>query len=123
MVRRLEDPKAAGDGEGRSLRLLVAHRPDVIYTLSPSSRIDLIVAGHTHGGQVVVPGFGPLITLSRIPRAIAAGGLHAMDGNRIYISRGAGSEQGQAPRLRVFCPPEVSILEIGGAPATGGGSR
>lgn len=89
-------------------------RPDAIYDLKPSSRIDLVVAGHTHGGQVVVPGFGPLITLSHVPRHIAAGGLHEMDGNRIYVSRGAGSEQGQAPRLRLFCPPEVSILEVGG---------
>jgi hypothetical protein len=108
VVARLEDVEA------RSLRILVAHRPDVIFDLQPSSRIDLVVAGHTHGGQVVVPGFGPLITLSHVPRGVAAGGLHAMDGNRIYVSRGAGSEQGQAPRLRLFCPPEVSILEVGG---------
>jgi hypothetical protein len=107
VVARLEDADA------RSLRILVAHRPDAIFDLQPSSRIDLVVAGHTHGGQVVVPGFGPLITLSHVPRKVAAGGLHAMDGNRIYVSRGAGCEQGQAPRLRLFCPPEVSILEVG----------
>jgi hypothetical protein len=110
VVARLE---GAGDSEARSLRILVAHRPDVIFDLQPSSRIDLMVAGHTHGGQVVVPGFGPLITLSHVPRDVAAGGLHAMNGNRIYVSRGAGCEQGQAPRLRLFCPPEVSILEVG----------
>ncbi len=108
VVARLGDP---GD---RSLHILVAHRPDVIFDLKPSSRIDLVVAGHTHGGQVVVPGFGPLITLSDVPREVAAGGLHTMDGNRIYVSRGAGCEQGQSPRLRLFCPPEVSILEVGG---------
>ncbi len=102
--------------EARALRILVAHRPDVIFDVPPSSRIDLTVAGHTHGGQVVVPGFGPLVTLSHVPRAMAAGGLHEMNGNRIYVSRGAGSEQGQAPRLRFFCPPEVSILELGGTP-------
>ena len=88
----------------------------MIFDVPPSSRIDLVVAGHTHGGQVVVPGFGPIITLSGVPRAVAAGGLHEMNGNRIYVSRGAGSEQGQAPRIRLFCPPEVSILELVGAP-------
>ena len=88
----------------------------MIFDLKPSSRINLVVAGHTHGGQVVVPGFGPPITLSGVPRAVAAGGLHAMNGNRIYVSRGAGCEQGQAPRIRLFCPPEVSILEVGGTP-------
>jgi hypothetical protein len=113
VVRALEDPDAPQSRlDFRSLRILVAHRPDVIDDLEPSSRIDLVVAGHTHGGQVVVPGFGPIITLSHVPRAVAAGGLHAMNGNRIYVSRGAGSEQGQAPRIRMFCPPEVSILEV-----------
>jgi hypothetical protein len=113
VVARLGKEEAPGDAEARSLRILVAHRPDVIFDLQPSSRIDLVVAGHTHGGQVVVPGFGPLITLSHVPRSVDAGGLHGMDGNRIYVSRGAGCEQGQSPRLRLFCPPEVSILEVG----------
>jgi predicted MPP superfamily phosphohydrolase len=95
------------------IRILVAHRPDVIFNLSPSSRIDLTVAGHTHGGQVVVPGFGPLITLSNVPRQVAAGGLHTLNGNKIYVSRGVGCERGQAPRLRFFCPPEITLIEVG----------
>lgn len=115
-ARRVVDALDHGPGSKEEVRILLAHRPDVIYDLGPSSRIDLTVAGHTHGGQVVVPGFGPLITLSHVPRAVAAGGLHTTDGHRIYVSRGAGSEQGQAPRIRLFCPPEVSILEIGPTP-------
>ncbi len=98
------------------VRIVLGHRPDVVETLRPSSRVDLVVSGHTHGGQIVVPGFGPLMTLSDVPRRVAAGGLHRLDGNRIYVSRGVGCERGQAPRIRFLCPPELSILTIGGPP-------
>jgi predicted MPP superfamily phosphohydrolase len=106
-VRTLEEEPGSDD-----LRILVAHRPDVILGMRPSSRVDLVVAGHTHGGQIVIPGFGPPMTLSRVPRTVAAGGLHTLDGNRIYVSRGVGCERGQAPRIRFFCPPEISLLEL-----------
>jgi predicted MPP superfamily phosphohydrolase len=108
-LERIES--APGDDD---VRIVVAHRPDVIAALSAHSRVDLIVAGHTHGGQVQVPGFGPPITLSEVPRAIAAGGLHAADEKQIYVSRGIGWEHGQAPRVRFLCPPEVSLLTLGG---------
>lgn len=99
------------------LRILLAHRPDVAFELSQDSRIDLIVAGHTHGGQVCFPFVGPLITLSDVPREVAAGGLHEMSGNQIYVSRGVGHERGQAPRIRFLCPPEFSILTVLNRPA------
>ena len=120
VVRELET--MPGNGE---FRILLAHRPDVVHEMQPDSRIDLVVAGHTHGGQVVVPFFGPPITLSRLPRRIAAGGLHVFDGNRIYISRGLGCERGQAPRVRFLCPPEISLLTLMDARLSGasGGFR
>jgi predicted MPP superfamily phosphohydrolase len=52
--------------------------------------------------------------LTHVPRAVAAGGLHVLDGNRIYVSRGVGCERGPAPRIRLFCPPEVSLLTLRG---------
>ena len=80
--------------------------------LLPQSRIDLVVSGHTHGGQIVVPFFGPIMTLSHVPRSVAAGGLHQIDGNYIYVSRGVGCERMQAPRIRFLCPPEISLLTL-----------
>lgn len=99
-----------GDGD---VRLLLVHRPDAVTLLAPGSRVDLLVAGHTHGGQIRLPVLGPLETASALPDAVAAGGLHRLDGRRLYVSRGIGVERGYAPKVRLGAPPEVSLLEIG----------
>jgi predicted MPP superfamily phosphohydrolase len=103
----------SAEGED-DVRIVVAHRPDVIAALTAGARVDLTICGHTHGGQVRLPLVGPPITLSDVPRAIAAGGYHELGGQRIYVSRGIGWEHGQAPRVRFLCPPEVSLLTLGG---------
>jgi predicted MPP superfamily phosphohydrolase len=100
------------DPDPGDLRILLAHRPDAVLELGPRSRVDLVVAGHTHGGQVQLPWFGPPITLSHVPRAVAAGGLHDVKANAIYVSRGIGWEHGHAPRVRFLCTPEVSLLTL-----------
>ncbi len=96
----------------RDVRILLAHRPDSVFLLRPRSRVDLVVAGHTHGGQVQVPLYGPPTIASRVPREVGAGGLHTLEGRRVYVSRGVGVERGQAPRLRLGAPPEVSIVTL-----------
>jgi predicted MPP superfamily phosphohydrolase len=80
--------------------------------LVSGTRVDLVLAGQTHGGQVQVPLVGPLTTASGVPREVAAGGLHRLDGTRIYVSRGVGVERGQAPRLRLGAVPEVSLITL-----------
>ena len=94
------------------LRILLSHRPDIALELTADSPIDMVIAGHTHGGQVQIPGFGPLITATRVPRAVAAGGLHDLNGRPIYVSRGIGMERGQAPPIRLFCRPELTVLTL-----------
>ena len=100
--------------EDGAVRILLAHRPDTVLALPDGSRVDLTVAGHTHGGQVVLPGFGPLVTLSEVPRAVARGGLHLLRGNRIYVSTGVGLERGQAPQVRLFARPSIGVLDLTG---------
>lgn len=105
-ARRFEQLPGESD-----VRILVAHRPAVVYGLTPHTRVDLLAAGHTHGGQVQLPLIGPL-TGSGVPRAVAAGGLHALGGRTLYVSRGVGVERGQAPRLRLGAPPEIPIVTL-----------
>lgn len=96
------------------VRILMSHVPDGVFAARPEHAIDLIIAGHTHGGQVALPGFGPFLTFSAVPRAVAGGGLHAVNGQPIYVSRGLGVERGAAPPLRLFCRPELTVLTLRG---------
>jgi predicted MPP superfamily phosphohydrolase len=94
-----------------ALTILLAHRPGVVYDLSAAD-VDLIVAGHTHGGQISVPLFGPPVTLSSVPRSVAAGGLGVVDNYPIYVSTGVGLERGTAPQVRLGVRPSVGIIEV-----------
>lgn len=106
-IAALEKAPGADD-----IRIVLAHRPSAVLELPNDSRIDLVVAGHTHGGQVRLPWLGPPIDLSPLPSSITGGGLHELDGRRVYVSRGVGMERGQAPRLRFNCPPEITLLTL-----------
>jgi predicted MPP superfamily phosphohydrolase len=94
------------------LRILLAHRPDVVLGLPPDADIDLTVAGHTHGGQISIPFFGPPVTFTKVPRSVAAGGLHEVAGNRIFVSTGVGIERIYAPQVRLFTRPMVAVAVL-----------
>ena len=107
VVAELESAPGADD-----IRILLAHRPDPVLARATPSRIDLQVSGHTHGGQVAVPCVGPIMTLTAVPRHVAAGGLHDLDGNAIYVGRGVGLERGQAPQVRFGVRPDIGVLTL-----------
>lgn len=99
-----------------SARIVFGHSPDFVLSLAGDPRVDLALAGHTHGGQVVIPLFGPPMTLSRVPRRVGAGGLHELGSFPVHVSRGVGLERGSAPQIRFLCPPEICVLRLGYAP-------
>lgn len=74
---------------------------------------DLLVAGHTHGGQVRLPLIGPLLTFSQIPRSWAEGATQVDADTTLVVSRGVGMERLDAPRLRFRCRPQVVIVDVG----------
>jgi predicted MPP superfamily phosphohydrolase len=73
---------------------------------------DLLVAGHTHGGQVRLPGLGPIVTLSAVPRKWATGMTDLGTEKKLVVSRGIGMERASAPRLRFLCRPELVIIDV-----------
>jgi predicted MPP superfamily phosphohydrolase len=106
----LDRLEPADDG---TISILVAHRPDWVLVADPAT-IDLVVAGHTHGGQVQLPWIGPLVTHSAVPRHVAAGGLHEVRGIPTYVSTGVGHQQQGAPQVRFLARPSVGIIELTG---------
>lgn len=99
------------ESEGADVRILLSHHPDALL-LARSAPVQLHLAGHTHGGQVCLPWFGPLVTLSRVSRAVAAGGLHRVGNLQVLVSRGLGWEGHIAPRVRLFCRPHLLLVEL-----------
>jgi uncharacterized protein len=98
--------------------LWLYHYPDAVYALQQMP-VDLLLSGHTHGGQVCLPWFGPILTLSSVPRHVGAGGLHKIGTVWTLVNRGLGWEGAVAPRVRLFCRPQIILLEIVPAPVPG----
>ena len=91
--------------------LFLYHTPDEILEAAETGRVDLYCAGHTHGGQVALPLYGALITLSKFGKKYESG-LHREGGTWLYVTRGVGMEGGTAPRVRFFARPEVTVIEL-----------
>ena len=95
---------------GRVLRgasgttLLLAHDPRRL-TEAAALNVPAVLSGHTHGGQVVLPGVG-MIVKNRFP---VVAGLGRRGGTTIFVSRGIGTVY--VP-MRINCPPEVALITL-----------
>ncbi|MCY6381239.1 metallophosphoesterase [Hoeflea prorocentri] len=87
--------------------ILLAHEPDVFPQVS--SRFDLTLSGHTHGGQVRLPVFGSPIVPSRYGQRYAYGHIEE-DGRQIIVSGGLGVS---VLPVRFGMPPEITVIEAG----------
>ena len=93
------------EAAGNATRILLSHNPDTKEFLK-FHPWDLMLCGHTHGGQVVLPLIGAPWTPVRDKRFIA--GLYSWDHRWIHITRGVGNMHG----ARFNCPPEVSLVTL-----------
>lgn len=110
------DRALAGIGEG-GVRIMLAHSPDIFQKLD--DRVDLVLAGHTHGGQIRLPFVGALWLHCRYRLGISDGyvspdELSRRTGRRIsrmrgYVSRGIGNS---GPHARFLCQPEITIINL-----------
>lgn len=85
--------------------LLIAHNPDFLYQVPPT--VGLTLCGHTHGGQIVLPGYGPISTSSEYKNKFAGGWVD--DPVKAFISRGLGVA---SVPLRYRCDAEIVIHEL-----------
>ena len=106
---RRDDITVAYERRREGFRLAIVHSPDAAPALAGLG-YDLILSGHTHGGQLRVPGFGALVTNTKhLPRRMARG-VHRFNGAWLHVSAGLGTS-GYSP-VRFACRPEVCLLEL-----------
>ncbi|MGZ5862753.1 MAG: metallophosphoesterase, partial [Methyloceanibacter sp.] len=99
--------KAASAIPDDAFSILISHTPE-IYRQAAHAGFNLLLAGHTHGGQICLPGGIPITLDSVLPRSMGAGAWkHA---NMIgYTSVGAGSS---VVPVRFNCPPEITLHHL-----------
>jgi predicted MPP superfamily phosphohydrolase len=77
-----------------------------------NNNVDLYLCGHTHGGQVALPFYGALITLSHTGKKYESG-MYIVNNMKLYVNRGIGMEPLPAPQVRFLARPEISVFDIG----------
>jgi hypothetical protein len=105
---RTADPALACQGAPPDVpRLLLAHSPEA-YKEAAGCGVNLYLCGHTHGGQVCLPGGVPIMKNARAPRKLCAGAWR-WRGMAGYTTRGAGAGM---MTLRLNCPAEAALLTL-----------
>ena len=105
---RLHNIEKAGDTiPPGAFAILLSHSPE-LYRRAAHAGFDLMLSGHTHGGQICLPGGIPLTLSARLPRRFGAGawrwrGMHG------YTSAGAGT---CVLPVRLNCPPEIALHHL-----------
>jgi len=94
--------------EKDGLKILLAHSPDII-DKAAKQKIDLVLVGHTHGGQVNIPVLGRLIQfLSEYGKKYTKG-LFEINSTYLYVNRGIGTS---VFPIRFNCQPEITLIEL-----------
>jgi len=89
------------------LNVVLSHTPDNVYRLAEQGA-SLVFAGHTHGGQIRLPGVGSIVVPSRNGRMFDEGHFR-VDGVDLFVSSGVGADD---PPLRVYCQPEIFVVDL-----------
>ncbi len=98
---------ALGDAGDRDAVLLLSHNPDFVETIR-DRRVGLVLSGHTHGGQIVVPGLGA----PRVPSKYGQKYLQGLVQGpccQVFVTRGDGTV---TPPVRFLCRPEIVLIRL-----------
>jgi predicted MPP superfamily phosphohydrolase len=114
-IAGLGDPWTGQDNLGAALAdvpdgapvVLLSHSPDIIESAA-ERRIPVVLSGHLHGGQVVIPFAGPVVGMSKFGTRFASGHFR-VGSTHLVVSRGLGEE---AIPARLFCAPEIVLVTL-----------
>lgn len=99
--------KANANVPANAVKILLSHTPET-YAEAADAGFDYIICGHTHGGQICLPGGIPVILNAKCSKRFCAGSWH-YKGMQGYTSRATGAS---ALPVRFFCPPEITVHEL-----------
>lgn len=100
-------PELSAALDRSELNVVLSHTPDNVYRLAEQGA-SLVFAGHTHGGQIRLPGIGSIVVPSRNGRMFDEGHFR-VDGADLFVSAGVGADD---PPLRVYCQPEIFVVDL-----------
>lgn len=101
------DPQKTLQGiESTVYSILLSHQPDLVDTIQNYS-VDLQLSGHSHGGQIQLPFYGPIFTPIGATKYIE--GLYQVGSTELYVNRGIGTTR---MPFRFLCPPELTIFTL-----------
>jgi uncharacterized protein len=114
-VAGVDDPVTRRDDVGSTMAavppdagcVLLAHSPEIVMRLG-GHKPSLVLAGHTHGGQVRLPVIGPVVNVTSLPRRLTMG-YHVYQDVPLFVSRGIGYSGFD---IRFLCRPQVALLEL-----------
>ncbi|MGF1679245.1 MAG: metallophosphoesterase [Candidatus Methylacidiphilales bacterium] len=109
LYRTHDTARAAANIPRNAFSIFLSHAPEA-YDEAARAGFDFFLCGHTHGGQICLPGGIPIITHCRAPRWCARGSW-TWKGMRGYTTTGTG---GCGAALRLNCPPEIVLHELRG---------
>lgn len=107
MEDRQDLPSALGDARSDDVTVLLSHEPDYAEQID-DSRVSLVLSGHTHGGQIYLPGYGAPVLPSRYGKKYTQGLVRAPHTD-VFVTRGVGTI---SPPVRFNCRPEIALLTL-----------
>ncbi len=103
-LEKADEKNGVGD---ETIKILLSHTPDIIEDIK-ENQFDIILCGHTHGGQVRAPVFGAFYIPSKYKTRFDQGWFYKKN-SHIYVNRGLGSI---SPPIRLFSKKEICVIEI-----------
>jgi hypothetical protein len=98
---------ALADTRATETAILLSHNPDFVESIT-DRRVGLVLSGHTHGGQIVLP----IVGAPKVPSRYGQKYLHGLiktPYTQVYVTRGLGTV---TPPLRFCCRPELTLITI-----------